>query len=111
MTLSQQRAEIIANYITGAGSFDESRVTAQGFGDTKPVVPNDTKVNKEKNRRVEFKLILNKQIEGEILNPTQEELFFDDELEEADMEDPNADMDLLEELKAPPLKKKEPPKK
>ncbi|MEL6190405.1 MAG: OmpA family protein [Bacteroidota bacterium] len=111
MTLSQQRAEIIANYITGAGSFDESRVSAQGFGDTKPVVPNDTKPNKEKNRRVEFKLILNKQIEGEILNPTQEELFFDDELEEADMEDPNADMDLLEELKEPPLKKKEPPKK
>ncbi|MEM9935576.1 MAG: OmpA family protein [Bacteroidota bacterium] len=110
MQLSQQRAEIIADYIMGAGSFDEDRVTAQGFGDSRPVVPNDTKDNKEKNRRVEFKLILNKQIEGEILNPTEEELFFEEELEEADQEDPNADIDLLEDLKRQPIKKKEPPK-
>jgi len=35
---------------------DEKRLAAQGFGDTRPLVPNDSEENKAKNRRVEFKV-------------------------------------------------------
>ena len=35
---------------------DASRITAVGYGVTKPLVSNDTKENRRKNRRVEFKV-------------------------------------------------------
>jgi flagellar motor protein MotB len=31
----------------------EEQVTAEGFGETKPIAPNDTADNRAKNRRVE----------------------------------------------------------
>ena len=43
------------NYLINKG-IDAKRLTAQGFGDTRPLVPNDTEENKAKNRRVEFKV-------------------------------------------------------
>jgi OOP family OmpA-OmpF porin len=54
-TLSQQRAETVVAYLTGQG-IDGSRLVAKGFGDTKPLVPNDSPKNMAKNRRVEFHL-------------------------------------------------------
>ncbi len=55
MDLSQRRANTIKKYLVIKG-IDEKRLTAQGFGDTRPLVPNDTEENKAKNRRVEFKV-------------------------------------------------------
>lgn len=51
-TLSQKRAEACRNYLTGKG-LEGSRITAIGYGDEKPVAPNDTPENREKNRRIE----------------------------------------------------------
>jgi outer membrane protein OmpA-like peptidoglycan-associated protein len=55
MDLSQRRANTIKKYLETKG-IDEKRLTAQGFGDTRPLVPNDSEENKAKNRRVEFKV-------------------------------------------------------
>lgn len=55
MDLSQRRANTIKKYLVTKG-IDEKRLTAQGFGDTRPLVPNDSEENKAKNRRVEFKV-------------------------------------------------------
>jgi OOP family OmpA-OmpF porin len=54
-TLSQQRAETVVAYLKDQG-IDASRLVAKGFGDTKPLVPNDSPKNMAKNRRVEFHL-------------------------------------------------------
>ena len=51
--LSKDRANAVKFYLIGKG-ISESRLTAEGFGDTKPLVPNDTAENRAKNRRVEF---------------------------------------------------------
>jgi outer membrane protein OmpA-like peptidoglycan-associated protein len=36
-----------------------NRIISQGYGETKPVVPNDTDENRQLNRRVEFKILKN----------------------------------------------------
>ncbi|GAB4044287.1 OmpA family protein [Spirosoma litoris] len=51
--LSENRAKVIASYISRKG-IDEKRIHYNGYGDTKPVAPNDSEENKKKNRRVEF---------------------------------------------------------
>jgi OOP family OmpA-OmpF porin len=55
MDLSQRRANTIKKYLVTKG-IDEKRLTAQGFGDSRPLVVNDSEENKAKNRRVEFKV-------------------------------------------------------
>jgi OmpA-OmpF porin, OOP family len=34
-----------------------ARVEAAGYGDTRPLAPNDTDANRAKNRRIEFKVV------------------------------------------------------
>ena len=51
--LSQRRAESVLRHLMAAG-IDASRLRAKGFGSDRPLVPNDTKANRAKNRRVEF---------------------------------------------------------
>ena len=53
MTLSQQRADAVAKWLTDHG-IAADRIKTQGFGDTKPEVPNDTAEHKQQNRRTEF---------------------------------------------------------
>jgi len=36
-----------------------SMITSQGYGETKPVAPNDTPENRQLNRRVEFIIVKN----------------------------------------------------
>ena len=43
------------DYLTGKGIKAE-RMTAKGYGETQPLVANDTDENKAKNRRVQFKI-------------------------------------------------------
>lgn len=53
LTLSQERAESVKNYLIKLG-IDKSRLKAKGYGQTLPKVPNDTAENKAKNRRTDF---------------------------------------------------------
>lgn len=56
LDLSKRRAAAVQKYLTGKG-VDSSRVTIAFFGETKPLVPNTTKENRRKNRRVEFVIV------------------------------------------------------
>lgn len=56
LDLSKRRAAAVQKYLTSKG-VDSSRVTIAFFGETKPLVPNTTKENRRKNRRVEFVIV------------------------------------------------------
>lgn len=56
MQLSQDRANAVKNYLIKKG-IDGSRIEAVGYGDTQPVATNDTEANRQKNRRIEYKII------------------------------------------------------
>lgn len=56
--LSDERARSVMDYILSKG-IAPSRIISQGYGETKPVVPNDTDENRQLNRRVEFKILKN----------------------------------------------------
>jgi OOP family OmpA-OmpF porin len=56
LKLSDERAKAVAKYIADHG-IDEKRLTAKGFGITKPIADNATEEGREKNRRVEFNII------------------------------------------------------
>lgn len=53
MDLSQRRAEAVRTWLVGAGVGGE-RLQAQGYGVTRPRVPNITAANRARNRRVQF---------------------------------------------------------
>ncbi|HEY0677250.1 MAG TPA: OmpA family protein [Chitinophagaceae bacterium] len=56
--LSDDRARSVREYILSQG-ITPSRIISQGYGETKPVVPNDNPENRQLNRRVEFKILKN----------------------------------------------------
>lgn len=56
LLLSQQRAESVVAYFVAKG-IAADRLVARGYGETKPMVPNDSTANRTQNRRVEFVLI------------------------------------------------------
>lgn len=53
MQLSQQRAEGVVNYLVDNFGIDRSRLTAKGYGFTRPVADNSTESGRQKNRRIE----------------------------------------------------------
>ncbi|UJR84306.1 OmpA family protein [Sandaracinus amylolyticus] len=53
MDLSQRRAEAVRTWLIGLG-VEADRLTAQGYGETRPLVPNITAPNRARNRRVQF---------------------------------------------------------
>jgi outer membrane protein OmpA-like peptidoglycan-associated protein len=51
--LSQDRANSVRNWLVAAG-IEGSRMTAKGYGSSKPLAPNVTAANRARNRRVQF---------------------------------------------------------
>lgn len=59
MQLSQRRAEAVKDYLVKKG-IDPRRITAKGYGKTRPLASNDDeKEGRELNRRVEFRVLDN----------------------------------------------------
>ncbi|WKN31062.1 OmpA family protein [Porifericola rhodea] len=56
LTLSQGRAESVVKYLVD-NWIEQERVKAQGYGESKPEVPNDSDENRQVNRRVEFTIL------------------------------------------------------
>jgi len=54
LELSQQRAEAVRRHLVENFGIAPERLEAQGFGETRPVAPNDTPEGKQENRRVEI---------------------------------------------------------
>ena len=53
LALSKRRAEAVRNWLVGQG-VSAARLSAQGFGDTRPVADNRTEEGRARNRRVEL---------------------------------------------------------
>ncbi|MBU0678468.1 MAG: OmpA family protein [Verrucomicrobia bacterium] len=51
--LSERRANAVLDYIADVGGIEESRLTSAGYGFDRPLAPNDTEENMQKNRRTE----------------------------------------------------------
>jgi len=58
MRLSQRRAESVVRYLVDPGGVAKGRLVAQGFGESRPLVPDaNTKMALARNRRVEFHVV------------------------------------------------------
>ncbi len=54
--LSDDRAKSVRTYLTEHG-IGEEMLTAQGFGEERPIADNESETGREKNRRVEFNIV------------------------------------------------------
>jgi OOP family OmpA-OmpF porin len=52
--LSERRANAVMGYLVNSVGISKDRLTAVGYGESRPAYPNDTPENQAKNRRVEF---------------------------------------------------------
>ena len=58
LELSQRRAEAVRELLIRKYGINPNRITAKGYGETKPIAPNNTPEGRAKNRRVEAVLII-----------------------------------------------------
>jgi outer membrane protein OmpA-like peptidoglycan-associated protein len=54
--LSEGRAKAVYGYLTGKG-VEAGRLQYKGFGESRPIAPNDTEAGRQQNRRTEFEVI------------------------------------------------------
>lgn len=62
LKLSQERADAIREYLIFFGGVDETRIQAKGYGSSKPVVMENSEDDKRLNRRVEFEIYQEEEI-------------------------------------------------
>jgi chemotaxis protein MotB len=55
--LSIARAVSVVKYFAESGKINPQRLSAVGYGETRPLVPNDSPANRTRNRRVEIVLV------------------------------------------------------
>jgi OOP family OmpA-OmpF porin len=59
LDLSDRRAKSVMKHLVEKGGIEAERLVAKGFGETKPLVtPDESEADREKNRRVEFTIVL-----------------------------------------------------
>ncbi|MCF0068848.1 OmpA family protein [Dyadobacter sp. CY261] len=56
MALSQRRAQSVQYYLQQSG-IAADRILAKGYGETKPMTPNDSDEDRQKNRRIEWRIL------------------------------------------------------
>ncbi|MFK7795400.1 MAG: flagellar motor protein MotB [Gammaproteobacteria bacterium] len=66
--LSAARAANVVHHLTKKGSVDPYRVQMRAHAETKPLVPNDNRENKARNRRVEIVIVGNNHLFEELHN-------------------------------------------
>ncbi|MDA0748255.1 MAG: OmpA family protein [bacterium] len=54
LQLSEGRAKSVRNYLVSQAGFDENKFITVGYGESKPIAPNDTPEGQRKNRRFEI---------------------------------------------------------
>jgi OOP family OmpA-OmpF porin len=54
--LSEKRAQSVNNYLVSQG-ISQSRLTPKGYGSQQPIASNDTEEGRQKNRRIQFKIV------------------------------------------------------
>jgi chemotaxis protein MotB len=52
--LSAARALSVVKFLFTHGGIDPARLSAVGYGEYRPIAPNDTEINRQKNRRIEI---------------------------------------------------------
>jgi OOP family OmpA-OmpF porin len=71
MELSQRRAQSVVTYLVGGFPIAPSRLTAVGYGDTRPLADNRTEEGKRLNRRIGAVIACAKDIEGLAVRPAR----------------------------------------
>lgn len=56
MTLSRQRAEAVSQYLTSEFGVPAFRITAVGYGETRPIANNETEQGRSRNRRIDVRI-------------------------------------------------------
>lgn len=56
LELSLKRAKSVYEYITGKG-IPAARLKYKGYGETQPMLPNNSQENRQQNRRIEFRIL------------------------------------------------------
>ena len=56
--LSKKRAASVVKWMTTKGGIDALRLESEGFGQEKPIAPNDNEKGRQENRRVEFHIVV-----------------------------------------------------
>ncbi len=69
--LSSQRAVSVAHEMVKVKGFNDARLVVVGYADTKPLVKNNSKLNRKRNRRVEISIMQGKAQESEEIKVTQ----------------------------------------
>jgi OOP family OmpA-OmpF porin len=58
LDLSRHRAQSVSEYLHALG-IESARMEARGYGEAQPMDTNSTDVGRERNRRVEFRVLAN----------------------------------------------------
>jgi len=57
LKLSEKRAKSVYKYLVSKFKISKDRVDLKGYGDSRPIAPNDTEAGRAKNRRVEIVIV------------------------------------------------------
>jgi outer membrane protein OmpA-like peptidoglycan-associated protein/opacity protein-like surface antigen len=71
LKLSERRAKAVLDYLADTGGIDRSRLTSVGFGFDRPVAPNDTEANMQRNRRTDIYI---RKGDAQTINPAADKI-------------------------------------